>query len=501
MQYPSPMLYRSLVLVCALFLTACSSPSKPDATSTAAARAQTPPQPPPPPPLTDEQRALHIASFDKVWETVRDQHWDPNLNGVDWNAARDELRPRVEQAQSAADARAAMQDLIERLGQSHFGIIPASTYGEIKARPTPAAAESSSADSATSSSASTDTTPSGQAETEPAPGADDADDDPAPNKQGSIGMWTRVVDNAAIVSRVLPDSPAARAGIAPGWQVTKIDGRPVARTIERITETYRDSTMLEAMLAMGLTRRADGQRGDSVTLTLIDGAGAERTIKLVSETPAGTPANFGNLPTIYVTTHVRRLDGNIGYIAFSAFLDPARVMPIINAAIAEFADADGIIIDLRGNIGGIGIMASGVGNHFVTERNLKLGSMKTRESELKFVLNPRPKPNTKPLAILVDGVSLSTSEILAGGLQDLGRARVFGTRTGGAALPSQIMKLPNGDGFQFAFANYTSTGGRVLEGVGVIPDEVVPPSREALLQGRDPVIDAATRWIHAQKSQ
>lgn len=491
------MLKRFLPLTCTLILAACSSAPKPDASKAAATHAQTPP---PPPALTDEQRALHVASFDKVWETVRDQHWDPTLNGVDWNAARDELRPRVEQARTADEARAAMSELIERLGQSHFGIIPAATYGEIKAAPSkrtdaakPKANAAQEGDSK-SSAAPAETSSSDAA-------AEEADDDPPQNMQGSIGLWLRVVGNTAIVTRVLPDSPAARAGIAPGWQVMQIDGRPVAKTIERITETYRDSTMLEAMLAMGLMRRVDVQRGRNVALTLIDAGGVERTLTIVSEAPAGVPSTFGNLPTIYVTTDVRRLDGNIGYIAFSAFLDPTRVMPIINTAIAEFADAEGIIIDLRGNIGGIGIMASGVGNHFVTKRNLKLGSMKTRENELKFILNPRPKPNTKPLAILVDGVSLSTSEILAGGLQDLGRARIFGTRTGGAALPSQIMKLPNGDGFQFAFANYTSTGGRVLEGVGVIPDEVVVPSGEALLQGRDPVIDAAARWIHAQKPQ
>jgi carboxyl-terminal processing protease len=103
-----------------------------------------------------------------------------------------------------------------------------------------------------------------------------------------------------------------------------------------------------------------------------------------------------------------------------------------------------------------------------------------------------------PLAILVDGLSLSTSEVMAGGMQDIGRARVFGTRTGGAALPSLIERLPNGDGFQFAVANYISASGRVLEGQGVIPDEEVSLDRATLLAGKDPVIEAAVRWIESQ---
>ena len=92
-----------------------------------------------------------------------------------------------------------------------------------------------------------------------------------------------------------------------------------------------------------------------------------------------------------------------------------------------------------------------------------------------------------------------TSEIFAGGLKDLKRARIFGTRTAAAALPSIIERLPNGDGFQFAIANYLSEGGKPLEGLGVIPDVEAPPTREALLQGKDPAQDAAVHWIESQR--
>jgi carboxyl-terminal processing protease len=121
--------------------------------------------------------------------------------------------------------------------------------------------------------------------------------------------------------------------------------------------------------------------------------------------------------------------------------------------------------------------------------------MYTRNEEVKIIVFPRPETYDGPVAILVDGLSGSCSEIFAGGLQDLGRARVFGSRTVGGVLPSAIEQLPNGDGFQYAFANYVSRGGQVLEGRGVIPDEPVAPTREGLLQGRDEVLDAAVAWI------
>ena len=68
---------------------------------------------------------------------------------------------------------------------------------------------------------------------------------------------------------------------------------------------------------------------------------------------------------------------------------------------------------------------------------------------------------------------------MAEGLKDLGRARIFGTRTAAAALPSLFEKLPNGDGFQYAIANYISEGGKPLEGLGVTPDVETPITRDS----------------------
>ena len=64
-----------------------------------------------------------------------------------------------------------------------------------------------------------------------------------------------------------------------------------------------------------------------------------------------------------------------------------------------------------------------------------------------------------------------------------------------------IEKLPNGDGFQYAVANYISEGGQPLEGIGVTPDEEVKLTRRQLLEGQDPVLDAAIHWIEAQKKE
>ena len=202
--------------------------------------------------------------------------------------------------------------------------------------------------------------------------------------------------------------------------------------------------------------------------------------------PQSKMVEFGNLPNMRVEFESRTLDGGVGYIRFNEFLDPVSLMPRFEAALRGFAHAPGVILDLRGNRGGIGIMASGMAGYFIGDAGHKLGEMRMRDTTLQFNVFPRPNVYVGRLAILLDEGSASTTEILAQGLQELKRARIFGTRSAGATLTSDIIRLPDGDGFQYPTAMYISANGRVLEGNGVIPDVEVRDSGA--------VIDVALEW-------
>lgn len=440
--------------------------------------------------LTDEERRAQVESFDDVWQTIRDGHFDPKLNGADWDAAKLELRPHVETAQTANDARAAISELIAKLKQTHFGLIPSDAYEHVAT--TESSAKSPDAPASSSSTHAPTTSPTAEP---PKPDSSSSTD------PGESGVQVRVVDGRALVTKVRADTPAYSAGVRPGWIIDAIDNRPVAPSL-KLTEHAAGSAALGlAMTERALQSRLDGPVGSTVPVRFIDGQDKPVTLALQRAAPAGSPATVANLPTMFVEFESRRLPENIGYMALSIFLDPPKINPLFDKAVKDFADTDGIVLDLRGNPGGLGFMATAFGGYFVDEPNLKLGTMRTRALTLNFVLNPRATPYLKPLAILVDECSLSTSEILAGGLQDLKRARIFGTPTGGAALPSVIKPLPSGDALQYAVANYVSASGRQLEGEGVIPDQIVPPSREALLAGDDPALTAAVRWIQSERKR
>jgi carboxyl-terminal processing protease len=253
------------------------------------------------------------------------------------------------------------------------------------------------------------------------------------------------------------------------------------------------------MQARSVTSRLSGAAGTPVKIDFLDGSDQSTTLELDRVPPRGSPVKFGFMPAMRFWLEARKVRPDVGYVSFNVFFAPERLADAFGGMVKDCRECRGFVIDLRGNPGGMGVLAMGAAGWFTNQPDQRLGTMFLRGSSLKFVIFPRPEPFLGPLAILVDSSSASTSEIFAGGLKDLGRARIFGARTAGAALPSKFEKLPNGDGFQYAVANYISEGGKALEGIGVIPDEEVKVTRRQLLEGRDPVLEAALSWIGRQK--
>jgi carboxyl-terminal processing protease len=318
--------------------------------------------------------------------------------------------------------------------------------------------------------------------------------------EAQAGIDLRVLDGHAIVTRVDAGSPAERARVKPGWKIIST-GNPSAEhpSTERdfdplIQQALADATVHELTLTRSLLARLSGDTGGRVHAAFLDGAGKTVELDLALAPPRGESAVFGNLPQQHVWFESKRI-GSVAYLRFNMFLDLVHVMGEFESIIKGCTSCSGLIIDLRGNPGGIGGMAMGMAGFLVDRPNQRLGVMQTRDVSLNFVINPRPVVFSGPVAVLMDACSASTAEIFAGGLKDLGRARVFGTRSAAAALPWVIELLPNGDGFQYAMANYISAGGKALEGNGVEPDVEVKLDRASLLAGRDSVVDAALNWI------
>ncbi len=400
--------------------------------------------------LLPPEKQRQITSFEKVWTTIRDKHWQKNPGGLDWQAIHAEYYPRIQSAKSDDEALAIMREMLGRLKQTHFGIFPAAVYNDVEGEG---------------------------------------------GGEGSAGIDMRVLEGKAVVTDLDPGSSAERGGVKPGWIIESVNGKPLAPVIAKLKS---DPDIHELALERAVKARLTGQVGDTLKFAFLNGSDREVTRDLALSPERGQAARFGNLPPLHVFFESKKI-GNTGYVRFNMFLDLVRVMNSFGDAVQSYMQCDGLIIDLRGNPGGIGGMAMGMAGWLVDKPDQRLGSMYLRDTTLKFVINPRAEVFKGPVAILVDGSSASTSEIFAEGLKDLGRARVFGTKTAAAALPSIFERLPNGDGFQYATANYISEGGKALEGIGVTPDVEVKLTREGLLAGHDAVLDAAIEWIRKKK--
>lgn len=416
-------------------------------------------------------RKAQLDSFDMVWQTIKDVHWDEKRAGEAWDKLREELRPQVEKAESIEEVRVILGKLLGNLGQSHCGIIPIDSYEIVE-------------------------------------------EQSRMGGEGTSGLTIRYVENQLVVTQVGTDSPADRAGIKPGWVLVSVarllespeasesDSSVILATdlIERTKKSVENQvTRFETAVGLAATGLVSGSIGEKLVLKLLDNQDREQSIEILLEKGSGVPTKMGHLPLINVEFHSKLLTDDVGYISFNAFFDPSRLMKEFQKAVNEdYAKSKGLIIDLRGNMGGMVLLTMGMSGWFADDK-VKLGVMQMKSSPLNLVVNPRKPRYRGPVAVLIDECSISAAEIYAGGLKDIGAAKVFGQRSAGLVLPSNVTKLPNNDGFQYVTADYSSASGHVLEGSGVEPDEPIVLTRQSIQSDDDPVLLAARRWILSQE--
>jgi sarcosine oxidase subunit alpha len=458
----------------------CAAPPPPpvEAPPAAAGAPEHPVEPPPfsaAAPATRDtaataQTELRRSIVDAAWRTVRDNHFDKTLGGLDWNAVRAKYEPLALGAPSDAAFYRVLNQMIGELGQSHMMITGPGDEDENDAEEVAAAGDAPAR--------------------APVP-ASDAIGDP--------GLTVRVIEGRPTITRVQAGSTADHLGLRPGFVVTEIGGRPLtaahpsARPLRPVEERFA--------LRRAAARRLAGPPGTRVTLSYLDDQNRPGKVVLVRDPPRSEPMHFGHLSALYPEVRAYEV-GDVGVVAFNIFiLDP--VLNDVKKAIARFQShhVRAIVLDLRGNPGGVGAMSIPVASLFV-DKPLTLGTLKFRDFSQTFVAKPEmgETPFLGPLAILTDEGTASTSEMLTAGLQEGKRAIVVGDATLGAVLPSVVASLPGGAVIQYVVADFKTPKGALLEGRGVQPDRRVLETRAGLRSGRDPVLDAALVAVRASRA-
>lgn len=468
---------RALVLALSLWTLACnrgpgSTDTVPPATTTPppAASEPAPADPATAQPACRDYRELDVttlpalpdtpytATLEQVWRTVLDKHYDPTLGCLDWPAMRVEYGGRLTEAKDDEAAFAIMNEMLGRLGQSHLAVVP--PHQRITGEPQ-AAVKSGNA---------------------------------------RVPIDARVIGGEVVVVHDALDGH--KSGIPRGAQLLAIDDAEIAQVLAGMQQ--RHEREVEATFAVRrvviswLSCPTGGKK--SVRYQAL-GAKAPKSKTVACHPVKAERVSLGNLKNIPAEVEHRMIPGSgakVGYLRFNIWMLP--LVAKIEAALAQLRaeGMEALVIDLRGNPGGVGAMVVPVGRQLLSEAT-NLGAMHMREGKQTFNVAAGSDPFTGPVALLVDEGTASTSEIFGQALQDLGRATVFGAvPSQGAALPSVIEELPGGAMLQYVVADYQSPKGTVVEGKGVIPDTVVPETRQDFAEGRDPVLEAAVAALRGR---
>ncbi|MBC7796744.1 MAG: hypothetical protein H7Z37_07725 [Pyrinomonadaceae bacterium] len=441
--------------------------------------------------------ATRKASFEKVWNTINEKHFDANFNGVNWQKMREIYEPQALAATNVDELHRILQKMLDELKESHFSIIP----------------ETAKIPSVKTKSPKIDETPAKPAKTAnvksqsamatklPTPETNNQSETPEDvvnvTENGVIGIDIKILNEQFVVTKVKENSPAAQSGVKTGFVLQKINDvalTEILAPLEKAFSQRRDTETEKNSLRTRFLKAAfDGKPATKIKLEFLDAKDLPQVIdveRVVDNAEMSLP--LGNFPAFRTEFESKLLENNIGYIRFNIWT--ISELPKIKAAIRQMKDAKGIIFDVRGNPGGIGAIAPGISGLLVKEQT-SLGSMNTRSSEQKLIAYPQLNPFRGKIIVLIDAGSGSTSEIFAAGLQENNLATIIGERSAGMLLASIFDKIPTGAIFQYAIADYRSPKKILIEGRGVKPDVEIALTRQSLLAGKDSQIEAAIKEI------
>jgi carboxyl-terminal processing protease len=281
-----------------------------------------------------------------------------------------------------------------------------------------------------------------------------------------VGMTVEQDKRGLRVLNVFDNSPAKQAGIRAGDVITGADGRSLAG--------------LNSDLA---TARIKGKAGTKVRLRVVQG---KRSRELnVTRQRIEVPVASGRIVTVHGV--------KIGVVRLVSFSSGAHALLAQQVKKVQRAGAKGIVLDLRGNGGGLLTEAVGVASIFIDQGRIVSVRGRDRPERVEDALGNAIAPKT-PLVVLVDGGSASASEIVTGSLRDRHRATIVGVHTFGKGLVQEPVPLSNGGVLDLTVANYYLPGGetilpkkgikpqvRALDNPRTRPDEALPKALDTLV--------------------
>lgn len=264
---------------------------------------------------------------------------------------------------------------------------------------------------------------------------------------GGVGIEITILKDVLTVVSPIEDTPAFNAGVKSGDQIIKIDGK-----------STKDITIMEAV------KKLRGPEDTKVTITIM----RENIAK---------PKDFVLTRAIIQVKSVKAktFEDNIGYFRIASFHE--RTADDLRKALRDIGEKvrpmKGLVLDLRNDPGGLLIQAIEVSDIFLKSGVIVSTRGRTKNMETKAMARDDGNEMTCPIVVLVNEGTASAAEIVAGALQDNGRALIIGTKTFGKASVQTVIPLEDGSALKLTTARYYTPKGRSIQAEGIKPDIIV----------------------------
>ena len=400
------------------------------------------------------QTADNLKSFDMVWKTVNESHFDPTFGGIDWKAMRDRYHPQIVSSSGIEDFNRITNNMLFELRLSHLLV---ATEKMLKTYM------------------------------------------PTLFSEGTVGIDVRWMQNKVVITKINPGCPAQKAGLKTGYEIKEIDGRDVNEIIQ-IAEVLPPYNVRNRRggISNFIIGHLNGPPNTLVSIRYVDENSLLKEAAILRQSRGTGKIISDAMPPVFIEFEAKRLERNIGYIWFNHFADP--VDKDFVQALEIMRDTCGLIFDLRSNPGGNFRVVDTIIEQLITAKT-PLYRFRFREKTVERSLNPSKHPYEKPVVVLIDVTSMSSSEHFAACLKAIGRAAIVGERSPGYLLGSKWIKLPNGLSFMHSFLQPIPFDGQIVEGHGIKPDLEIGLNRNDLLKGRDNQLEAAIEYILEENLQ
>lgn len=396
------------------------------------------------------KKSERIEIFEQVWNNVNEHFYDSSFNGIDWNKQHLEYKTKIENCSNTDSFFCLLNKMLFELNSSHCGV---GLLYEL--------------DKAVS---------------------------PYIFSNSEIGIDIRIIENQMVVTKVLKNSSADIANIKTGFVIEKINNLTIV-DIEKLVK-YKppfNNRNRKFHLTSEALRHIYGQSETKVDIVFLDENNKpHKTLLTRAERQNGLSLG-GGMPLAYLQSESYIVSENIGYLTFNAF-NPSDLEHVLHN-LGKVNNSKGLIIDLRGNDGGSIEGMKLLLGRFVSERK-KYGTYINRNEQNEDFIEPIGSKYQGKIALLVDEMSISGAENMAGIIQYFKIGKIIGNQTPSQMLWGNGYLINDSIALAIPIYKFEYPNGFNPENNGITPDIEMKLLREDLLKGKDTQLETAIDYLN-----